>query len=76
MGGDSLAEDIDREWEVGLTPRAELKRGPLLVEAEDGLLIVEDVRGLNLSGTQLEVLSAYETGLGEVHALSRGRGPS
>jgi CHAT domain len=44
-----------------------LKAGNLPDEAEDGLLTAEDVTGLDLLATGLVVLSACETGLGQVH---------
>jgi len=43
-----------------------LNNGNLHPEAEDGILTAEDVTGLDLSGTDLAVLSACDTGLGDV----------
>ena len=44
-----------------------LRAGNPPEEAEDGLLTAEDVTGLDLFATELVVLSACETGLGQVH---------
>jgi CHAT domain-containing protein len=45
-----------------------LRAGNPPEEAEDGLLTAEDVTGLDLLATELVVLSACETGLGQIHA--------
>jgi len=43
-----------------------LRRGILPDEAEDGILNAEDVTSLDLLATELVVLSACDTGLGDV----------
>ena len=45
-----------------------LAGGSLPAEAEDGMLTAEDVTAMNLLSTELVVLSACETGLGQVQA--------
>lgn len=45
-----------------------LRHGTMPEEAEDGLLTAEDVTGMDLVHTELVVLSACETALGQVRA--------
>ena len=44
-----------------------LKGGQLPEDAEDGLLTAADVSSLDLQGTEIVVLSACQTGLGQIH---------
>jgi CHAT domain-containing protein/tetratricopeptide (TPR) repeat protein len=45
-----------------------LNQKPLPADAESGILTAEDVTGLDLHQTELVVLSACDSGLGEVHS--------
>lgn len=72
--------DVDSQRLVGALPENPLLRSGLALagaetwinrgqppaEAEDGLLTAEDVSGLDLLATELVVLSACDTGLGEI----------
>jgi CHAT domain-containing protein/Tfp pilus assembly protein PilF len=43
-------------------------KGVSASDTDDGIVTAEEVAGLNLQGTQLVILSACETGVGEVHS--------
>jgi CHAT domain-containing protein len=79
-GGSNAGRSATRLGRVGALPNPMLRAGLALAganawaqngtppaEAEDGILTAEDVTGLDLLDTELVVLSACETGLGEVH---------
>ena len=52
----------------GLAMAGANRRGIAGPEDEDGILTAEEVAGLNLSGVEWAVLSACDTGLGEIRA--------
>ena len=70
-GGPSLANPLLRSGLALAGANAWLEGFNTSVEADDGLLTAEDVSGMDLTGTELVVLSACDTGLGEYR---RGEG--
>jgi CHAT domain-containing protein len=67
LSGDALKNPMLRSGLALAGANTWLRSEQLPEEAEDGLLTAEDVTGMDLLGTEMVVLSASETGLGEVH---------
>ena len=66
LSGDNLDNPMLRSGLALAGVNTWLKNRPLIKEAEDGILTAEDVAGWNLFNTELVVLSACETGLGDI----------
>ncbi len=67
LSGQGLENPLLRSWLVLAGFNTWLRQESPAAQAEDGLLTAEDVTGLDLLDTELVVLSACETGLGQVH---------
>jgi hypothetical protein len=67
LRGPGMANPLLRSGLVLAGANVWLWGGPVPPEAEDGLLTAEDVSGMDLLDTELVVLSACDTGLGEIH---------
>jgi len=66
LSGQSLENPMLRSGLALAGSNTWIKYKPLRKEAEDGILTAEDVSMMDLTETELVVLSACETGLGEV----------
>jgi CHAT domain-containing protein/Tfp pilus assembly protein PilF len=67
LSGQSLENPMLRSGLALAGSNTWIKYKPLRKEAEDGILTAEDVSMMDLTETELVVLSACETGIGEVH---------